>query len=223
MEGHVRERRRVRPGHRVQPQAHRRALLPGRLRERGRPAEHQRRVGVPVAARPRRARHAHGVHGRGERGAQRQLLRPGRRRRPRGRAQGEARGVQGVLVQGPDGPVQRRRHPGRVRRRAVRRRARGVGVPGVAAAAHAAAVDEHRDRGVPRDAARRRGRVLGRERRAGRFHGAERVAVGAHRRRQHHRQEVPDGDHAREQRLHRGGFLSAPTYVRTYVLVRRNP
>nr|ACR36047.1 unknown [Zea mays] len=213
MEGHVRGRRRVRPGRRVQPQAHRRALLPGRLRERARPAEHQRRVGVPVAARPRRARHAHGVHGRGERGAQRQLLRrPGRRRRPRGRAQGAPRGVQGVLVQGPDGPVQRRRHPGRVRRRAVRRRARGVGVPRVAPAAHAAAVHEHRDRGVPRHAARRRGGFLGRERRAGRFHGAERLALGAHRRRQQHRQEVPDGDHAREQCLHRGRELPCESH-----------
>ena len=105
------------------------------------------------------------------------------------------------------GPVQRRRHPGRVRRRAVRRRARGVGVPGLVPAADAAVRDEHRDRGVPRDAARRRDGVLGRERRAGRVDGAERVAVGAHRRRQHHRQEVPDGDHAWEQRLHRGREL----------------
>lgn len=205
MARHVCGGREVRPGHGVQPEAHRRALLPRRLRERGRPAQHQRRRRVPVAAGPRRARHAHGVDGGGRRVARRQLRRrPGPRRGARGRAVVAARRVQGVLVQGPDGPVQRRRHPGGVRRRAARRRPRDLGVPRLDAAAHAAVHDEHRDRGVPRDAARRAGGVLGRERRARRRHGAERVAVGDHRRRQHHRQEVPDGDHARQQCLPRG-------------------
>jgi hypothetical protein len=160
-------RRPVRPGHGMQPQTHRRPLLPCRLNSTGLRGTASGTASTAVGT---------------ARGTQRQLLRPSL----------QCRALARFMVYKVCWFKDLTSRCSDVDILAAFDDALRDGVHMVSASLGStpplmprAVRDEHRDRVVPRDADGGRDGALGGERQAGRGDGAERLAVGDHRRRQH--------------------------------------